>query len=109
MGSVVHWAGELNSPRVLRTQCWTRTHFKPGDQITITVFPSKDLGCGHPAKLENRLISVLFPEIGLRFSGLPKTLFGSFSVRDWLRVSLGKPCSNCLSWVSERRANFIRG
>jgi hypothetical protein len=40
-GNVVHWAGELNSPSVLRMQGWTRTHFKPGDQITITVFPSK--------------------------------------------------------------------
>jgi hypothetical protein len=40
-GNTAHWAGELNSPSVLRTQGWTRTHFKPGDQITITVFPSK--------------------------------------------------------------------
>src|SRR5215510_14671616 len=40
-GNVVHWAGELNSPSVLRTQGWTKRHFKPGDQISLTVFPSK--------------------------------------------------------------------
>ncbi len=40
-GKVVEWAGELNSPGVLRQQNWTKTMFKAGDEITITVFPSK--------------------------------------------------------------------
>jgi Family of unknown function (DUF6152) len=40
-GNVVEWAGELNSPGVLRQQNWTKTTFKAGDEITITVFPSK--------------------------------------------------------------------
>ena len=35
------WASELNSPSVLSRQGWTRTHFKPGDALTITDFPSK--------------------------------------------------------------------
>ena len=40
-GKVTGWAGELNSPSVLGREGWTKRHFKPGDQITITVFPSK--------------------------------------------------------------------
>ena len=40
-GNVVHWGGELNSPFNLKRDGWTRKQFKPGDQITLTVFPSK--------------------------------------------------------------------
>ena len=40
-GNVVHWGGELNSPGNLARQGWTRRHFKAGDVITLTVFPSK--------------------------------------------------------------------
>jgi len=31
----------LNSPSVLGREGWTKRQFQPGDQITITVFPSK--------------------------------------------------------------------
>lgn len=40
-GKVVSWAAELNSPGVLSREGWTRSKFKPGDVITITVNPSK--------------------------------------------------------------------
>ena len=40
-GKVVHWGGELNSPGNLRRDGWSKTTFKPGDQITVTVNPSK--------------------------------------------------------------------
>jgi hypothetical protein len=40
-GNTVHWAGELNSPGVLSGQGWTRKMFVPGDEITLSVFPSK--------------------------------------------------------------------
>ena len=40
-GKVVGWAAELNSPGVLSREGWTRSKFKPGDVITITVNPSK--------------------------------------------------------------------
>lgn len=40
-GVAQQWASELNSPSVLNRQGWTRTQFKPGDAITITLFPSK--------------------------------------------------------------------
>ena len=40
-GKVTNWGGELNSPSVLRREGWTRKEFMPGEQITVTVFPSK--------------------------------------------------------------------
>src|SRR6266516_1397090 len=40
-GNITGWAGELNSPSVLGREGWTKHQFKAGDQITITVFPSK--------------------------------------------------------------------
>jgi len=40
-GAARQWASELNSPSVLSRQGWTRAQFKPGDVLTITVFPSK--------------------------------------------------------------------
>jgi uncharacterized protein DUF6152 len=40
-GNVVHWVGETNSPGVLLRAGWTRKIMQPGDQITITVHPSK--------------------------------------------------------------------
>ena len=40
-GKSVAWAAELNSPGVLSKEGWTRRYFKAGDEITITVNPSK--------------------------------------------------------------------
>jgi hypothetical protein len=40
-GNIVHWAGELNSPGVLVNQGWNRKMFVPGEEITLSVFPSK--------------------------------------------------------------------
>jgi hypothetical protein len=40
-GKVVHWGGELNSPGNLRRDGWNKTTFKPGDQVTLNVNPSK--------------------------------------------------------------------
>src|SRR5438094_8116568 len=39
--NLVHWAGELNSAGVLSGHGWTRKMSVPGDQLTISVFPSK--------------------------------------------------------------------
>lgn len=39
--NVVHWAGEANSPGVLQAAGWSRTSLRPGDQITISLHPSK--------------------------------------------------------------------
>lgn len=40
-GNVVRWAVEMNSPGVMQRQGWTRRQFKAGDEISITVHPSK--------------------------------------------------------------------
>jgi hypothetical protein len=40
-GNIVHWAGEMNSPAVLSRSGWTRHSLQAGDQITISVAPSK--------------------------------------------------------------------
>jgi hypothetical protein len=41
-GNIVHWGAETHAPSVLSDEDnWTRNTFKPGDEITITVFPSR--------------------------------------------------------------------
>ena len=40
-GTVVKWAFEMLSPGVLTRLGWTKTQFKSGDKITMTVAPSK--------------------------------------------------------------------
>ena len=40
-GTVVHWAGEMNSPGVLRNAGWSRNTLKVGDKITATLRPNK--------------------------------------------------------------------
>jgi len=55
-GNVKNWAVEMNSPGVLVRAGWTKRTFKAGDQITITVRPSK---AGTPVGLINRAQPVL--------------------------------------------------
>jgi hypothetical protein len=53
-GTVVHWAAEMNSPGVLERQDgWTRKTVKAGDEITITLFPSK---AGTPVGVANKIL-----------------------------------------------------
>jgi len=40
-GNIQHWAVEMNSPGVMQRQGSTRRLFKPGDEVSITVHPSK--------------------------------------------------------------------
>ena len=40
-GQVVAWAGEMNSPGILQTAGWTKNTLKAGDQVTLTLHPSK--------------------------------------------------------------------
>ena len=40
-GNVRHWGGETFAPSTLTRTGWTKKTLKPGDEITITVFPSK--------------------------------------------------------------------
>ena len=40
-GNVTHWGVETNSPIVQARWGWDRRTLKPGDEITVTIFPSK--------------------------------------------------------------------
>ena len=40
-GTVTKWAIETDSPNVLSRAGWTRTTLHPGDEITVTGYPSK--------------------------------------------------------------------
>jgi hypothetical protein len=40
-GALVHWGAEMNSPGVLSKAGWTVHTLKPGDEITLTLAPSK--------------------------------------------------------------------
>lgn len=40
-GNVVHWGAETRPPFVMAKHGWSRDTMKPGDQITITIFPAK--------------------------------------------------------------------
>ena len=40
-GNVVRWAFEMLSPGVLTRLGWTKNEFKPGDDVTMTVAPSR--------------------------------------------------------------------
>jgi hypothetical protein len=40
-GNVTHWTTEIGSPAATSLVGWTRTSLKPGDVITIYIFPSK--------------------------------------------------------------------
>lgn len=50
-GNVVHWAGEMNSPGVLKAAGWTKSTLKAGDNITVTLRPNK---AGTPVGLVSR-------------------------------------------------------
>jgi hypothetical protein len=52
-GNVVHWAGETNSPGVLQQAGWSKRIMKPGDQITITLSPSK---AGTPVGVVRKIV-----------------------------------------------------
>jgi hypothetical protein len=40
-GMVVHWAGEMNSPGVLKAAGWTKNTLKAGDTVKVTLRPNK--------------------------------------------------------------------
>ena len=40
-GNIVHWGGEMLSPAVLSRRGFNRNTLKPGDQVTVTLSPSK--------------------------------------------------------------------
>src|SRR5712672_558393 len=55
-GSVVHWAAEIGSPPAVAVLGWTRTSLKPGDVVTVFLWPAKSR---RPVGRMNR---VVFPD-----------------------------------------------
>ena len=41
-GKVVEWGIEGRSPNVLARRGWSRTTIKPGDKVTLTIYPLKN-------------------------------------------------------------------
>ncbi len=48
-GQVVHWIAETQNPANMVYKGWRKTSFKPGDEITITLVPTKN-GANHSGK-----------------------------------------------------------
>jgi hypothetical protein len=54
-GNVVHWATEASNPSDMVNLGWSKTTFKPGDEITVTFIPVRN---GQPI---GRLQQVVLP------------------------------------------------
>jgi len=50
-GNVIHWAGEMNSPGVLKAAGWTKNTLHAGDQVKLSLRPNK---AGTPVGLLSR-------------------------------------------------------
>jgi hypothetical protein len=40
-GNIVNWGAETYAPVIMARSGWTRSSLKPGDKVTVTVYPSK--------------------------------------------------------------------
>ena len=54
-GAVRNWAVETQNPTTMTSRGWSRTSFKAGDQVTVTLEPVKN---GQPI---GRLLNVILP------------------------------------------------
>jgi hypothetical protein len=52
-GNVTHWAGEAGSPSAVSLLGWNRNSLKPGDVITVYIFPAKS---GNPVGRLNKVV-----------------------------------------------------
>jgi len=55
-GQMVRWVAETQNPVTQANAGWSKTSFKPGDQVTVTVLPSKN---GKPL---GRIRQVVLPD-----------------------------------------------
>ena len=60
-GSIVHWAAEGSSPTNWAKQGWRKDSLKAGDQITITMHPSK---AGTPVGVVMKVVVSSGKELG---------------------------------------------
>ena len=71
-GDVVHWGAETHPPYNLSKIGWSKEMLKPGDRITITVFPAK---AGTPVGLLSKLTfngKLLIDDEQARIAGGPQ-------------------------------------
>jgi uncharacterized protein DUF6152 len=71
-GNIAHWAGEAGSPAAIRPLGWNKNSVRPGDVITIELFPSKfesDVG---------RVVQIVFAD-GTTLINSPRTDRGEIS------------------------------
>lgn len=61
-GEIVHWSCETFSPGKLVRSGWSKTAVKPGDQITVTLLPSK---AGKPVGFLRKIQVAGGQELGL--------------------------------------------
>jgi len=61
-GQVVHWGAETENPTTMTHSGWTKTSFKPGDEVTVTVITVKN---GKPI---GRIVDVVLPN-GQKLAG----------------------------------------
>jgi hypothetical protein len=54
-GTVRNWAAETQNPTAMTQRAWSRTSFKAGDEITVTLEPVKN---GQPI---GRILTVILP------------------------------------------------
>lgn len=51
-GNITHWAGEAGSPSAVRGLGWNKNSLRPGDVITVHLYPSKfEAGVGRIDKI----------------------------------------------------------
>ena len=71
-GNVVHWAAETRPPYVMSKSGWTRETLKPGDEVTVTIFPAKS---GAPVALLAKVVfggKLIYDDEQERLSGGPQ-------------------------------------
>ena len=61
-GQLVHWGAETENPTTMSHQGWTKTSFKPGDEVTVTMITVKN---GKPI---GRIVEVVLPN-GQKLAG----------------------------------------
>jgi len=52
-GGTTHWSVELGSPSAIALLGWNRTTLKPGDVVTVYMFPAKN---GNPVGRINKIV-----------------------------------------------------
>jgi hypothetical protein len=71
-GKIAHWAGEAGSPAAIRPLGWNKESLRPGDVVTVQLYPSKfenDVG---------RIEAIVLPD-GTTLANGPRTDHGDIS------------------------------